>query len=63
MNAQRARCTAGRLAHSIGPHPKSYQDALVVLGTSFVIVTLWKLYVRMLLLILTLQRMVLVLLK
>ncbi len=40
LNAQRARCTAGRLAHAIGPHPESYQDALVVLGRSFVTVTL-----------------------
>ena len=43
---------------SLEPCPKSEQDALVVLGTSFVIVTLWKLYVRMLLLILMLERMV-----
>ena len=40
MNAQRARCTAGRLGLTLGPHPKSHQDALVVLGTSFVTATL-----------------------
>ncbi len=36
MNAPRARCTTGRLAHAVEPHPESHQDALVVLGTSFV---------------------------
>jgi len=63
INAQRARCTAGRLAQSIGPHPKIHQDALAVLGTSFVSATLWKLYVLILLLILMLRRMVSLLLK
>ncbi len=37
---QRARCTAGRLAQFIGRHPKSQEDALVVLGTSCVSATL-----------------------
>ncbi len=63
MNVQRARCTAGRLQLSLGPYAISQQDALVVLGTSFVSVTLWKLSVLILLLILMLKRMVSVLLK
>jgi len=40
MNAPRSRCTAGRLAQLIEPHRKSQQDALVVLGRSFVTATL-----------------------
>jgi len=63
MNVQRARCTAGRLRLSLGPRAKSQQDVLAVLGTSFVSATLWKLYVLILLLILTLKRMVSLLLK
>ena len=63
MNAQRARCTAGRLAQSIEPHPKNSEDALIVLVTSSVSATLWKLSVLMLLLILMLKRMVSLLLK
>jgi len=39
-NAQRARCTAGRLAHANGPHAKGHQDVLVVPGRSFVTATL-----------------------
>ena len=57
-NAQRARCTAGRLAHTFEPPAKSQQDALVVLGSSFVSATPWKLCVLILLLILTLKGMV-----
>jgi len=49
-SVQRARYTAGRLKHSSEPQAKSQQDALVVLGTSFVSVTLWKLSVLILLL-------------
>ncbi len=63
MNVPRARCTAGRLGHPIVPYAKSQQDALVVLGTSFVTATLWKLFVLILLLILMLKRMVSLLLK
>ncbi len=63
MNAQRARCTAGRLAHTTEPQAKTHQDALVVLGTSFVSATLWKPSVLILLLILTSKRMESVLLK
>ena len=40
MNAQRARCTAGKLGLPLGPHRKTRQDALVVLGASFVSATL-----------------------
>ena len=58
MNAQKARCTAGRLAHTIEPPAKSQQDALAVLGTSFVSVILWQQSVLILLLILTLNRTV-----
>jgi len=58
------RCTAGRLGHFIEPHhPKSQQDALVVLGRRFASATLWRLSVLTLLLILTLSRMVSLLLK
>ena len=63
MNVQRARCTAGRLRHTTGPQAKSQQVALVVLDTSFVGATHWKLYVLILLLILTLKRTESVLLK
>ncbi len=63
MNAQRARCTTGRFGHSTEHYAKSQQDALVVLGTSFVSATLCKLFVLTLLMILTLTRMVSVLLK
>jgi len=62
-SVQRARCTAGRLGHSIEPYKKSQQDALVVLGTSFVSATLWKLSVQMLLLISMSKTMVSLLLK
>ncbi len=62
-NAQRASYTAGRLAQSIEPHPKSSEDALVVLSTSFVSATLWKLSVLILLLILTSETMVSLLLR
>ena len=62
MNAQRASILRSILrsiaGFSLGLYSKIQQAALVVLGTSFVIVTLWKLCVRMLLLILTLQKMV-----
>ena len=63
MNVPRARCTAGRLVQLIEPHAKSQQDALVVLGTSFVSATLWKLSVLIVLLMLTLKTMVSLLLK
>ncbi len=59
---QRARCTAGRPAHTLQPLASRQQDALVVPGTRFVKVTLCKLFMT-LLLILTLTRMVSVLLK
>ncbi len=59
----RTRCIAGKLRHSTEPQSKSQQDALAVLGTSFVSATLWKMYVLILLLILTLKRMVSLLLK
>ena len=62
-NVQRARYTAGRLRHTTEPQAKSQQDALVVLGASFVSATLWKGFVLNMLLILTLERMVSVLLK
>jgi len=63
VNVPKARCTAGRLGHSIEPRAKSQQDALVVLGKSFVSATLWKLSVLISLLILMLKRMVSLLLK
>ena len=63
INVPRARCTAGRLVLSLGPYAKIQQDALVVLGRSFVSATLWKVFVLMLLLTLTSNRMVSVLLK
>ncbi len=63
MNVPRVRCTAGRLRHAIEPQSKIRQDALVVMGTSCVSATLWKLYVLILLLILMLKKMVLLLLK
>ncbi len=63
MHAQRARCTAGRLAQTVEPPAKSQQDVLAVLGRSFVSATLWKLSVLTLLLILMLNRMVSQLLK
>ncbi len=62
MNVPRASCTAGKLGLPLGPHANTKQDALVVLGTSFVIAILWKLSVLVLLLILTLNRTVSVLL-
>ncbi len=62
-NAQRVMCTAGRLRHAIVLPTKLQQDALSVLGTSFVSATLWKLSVLILLLILTLKRMVSLLLR
>ncbi len=58
VNVPLARCTFGRLAQLIEPNATSQQDALIVLGTSFVSVTLWKLSVLILLLILMLKRMV-----
>jgi len=65
-SVQRARYTAGRLALPLGPlrpYAKSLQDALVVLGTSFVSATNWELFVLILLLILMLEKMVSLLLK
>ena len=51
MNAQKTRWTAGKLVLPLGPHKKTRQGALVVLGRSFVSATLWKLSVLILLLI------------
>jgi len=62
MNVQKARYTAGRLPR-INEMARLQEDALVVLGTSCVSATLWKLCVLMLLLTLTLKKMVSVLLK
>jgi len=63
INVPRARCTAGRLVLSLGPYAKIQQDALVVLGRSFVSATLCNQSILILLLILTLKRMVSLLLK
>ncbi len=64
MHAQRAGCTAGRLLHTVEQgKPKRQQDALVVLGSSFVSAIVWKMYVLILLLTLTLKRIVSLLLK
>lgn len=63
MSVQRARCTSGRLAHLIDFLSIRHQDALFVLGRTFVSATLWRLFVPMLLLTLTVRAMVLVLLK
>ena len=63
INVPRARCTAGRLVLSLGPYAKIQQDALVVLGRSFVSATLCNQSILIKLLILTLKRMVSVLLK
>ena len=57
INVARARCTAGRLGLTL-VLANYQQDAPIVLGTSFVSATLWKLSVLILLLILTLNRMV-----
>ncbi len=61
-SVQRARCTAGRLPQII-ELARGQEDALAVLGASCVSATLWKLFVLMLLLILTSKRMESVLLK
>ena len=63
MHIQRARSTAGRLLHAIESLSRDHQDALVVWGESSVNATLWKVFVLMLLLTLTSNRMVSVLLK
>ncbi len=63
MNVHKARCTAGRLLHTIERPARRQEDVLVVLGTSFVSATPWKLYVPMLLPTLTPKRMVSVLLN
>ncbi len=62
MSVQKARYTAGRLPQII-ELARGQEDALVVLGTSCVSATLCKLFVLMLLLILTSRGMVSVLLK
>ena len=63
MHAQRAGCTADRLLHTVEQgRPKRQQDALV-LGSSFVSAIVWKMYVLILLLTLTLKRIVSLLLK
>jgi len=63
MHVQRARSTAGRLVQAIELLANFYQGALFVLGIKSASATLWKVFVLILLLILTLSRMVLVLLK
>ena len=63
VNIPRVRCTAGRLRHAIKPQANIRQDALVVVGSSCVSATLWKLYVLILVLILMSKRMVSLLLK
>ncbi len=61
-SVQRARCTAGRLPQ-INELARGQEDALAVLARCFVSATLWKLFVLMLLPILTLKRTVSLLLK
>ena len=63
MSVQRARYTAGKLPQTTEPVTDTPEDALAVLGKSCVSATLWKLFVLMLLLILTSRTMVSVLLK
>jgi len=63
MHVQRARSTAGRLVQAVELLANFHQGALFVLGKRFVYVTLWKLFVLILLLTLTLKRMVSILLK
>ncbi len=58
-----ARYTAGKLAQTIALLAKMQQGALSVQGVCFVNATLCKLFILMLLLILTSKRMVSVLLK
>jgi len=62
-NVQRARYIAGRLEQTCGLLAKGQQDAPFVLGKCFANATLWKLFVLMLLLTLTVKKMVSVLLK
>ena len=62
-NVQRARYIAGRLERTDGLWAKGQQVALFVLGKCFVSATLWKLFVLILLLTLTVKQMVSVLLK
>jgi len=62
-NVQMARYIAGRLEQTNGLLAKGQQDAPFVMAKCFVSANLWKLFVLMLLLTLTVKQMVSVLLK
>ena len=63
MSVPRARCTSGMLAQLNEILLEGQQGALFVLGIKFVSATLWRLFVPILLLTLTVTEMVLVPLK
>ena len=63
LSVKRARCTAGRLVQAVELLAEAHMDVLFVLGKGLVNATLWRLFVLISLLTLTLKRMVSVPLK